>query len=121
MLGGGLGRFRGRGRVLETAELSLQLRDARRRRLVRDEKGRFDPALAAVGQPHVRHVRIALEDLDGRAADEILERLLARIGRGIQAAPPAVRDVDGVCASAAGPHAEREAEKSLLTHPISPT
>jgi len=121
LLGCHLSRLGRRGGVLQAAALGFELDDARGGGLVDDEEGRLDPALAAVGQPNVREARVALEDFDGRAADEVLEWLLAGVGRGVQAEPQAVRDVDGLGPGAAGPRAEHEAEKGLLTHPKSPT
>jgi len=121
LLGGDLSGLRRRDGSLQAAALGFELEDACSRRLVGDEERRLDPALAAVGQPHVRHVRVALEDLDDCPADEVLERLLARIGRRVEAKPQAIRDVDGLGPGTAGPRAEHEAEKALLTHPKSPT
>jgi len=109
LLGGRLGRLRRGGGVLESADLGFELQDARGGRLVGDEIGRFDPALSPIGQSHVRVARIALEHLEGRAADEVLDRLVAGVGRVVQAEPQDVRDVNGFGADATGPQAEREA------------
>jgi len=87
VLGGRLGRLRRGGGVLEVAELGLEIEHARGGRLLGDEECRLDPALAAIGQPHVRIVRIALDHLDGRAADEVVERPVAGIRRRVQAEP----------------------------------
>jgi len=64
----------------------------------------------------VRVARIALEDLERRAADEVFERFIAGIGCLVHAEAQDVGDVSGLGGRAADPRGEREAQNSLLAH-----
>jgi len=88
-----LGRFGRRDIAFEPCDLCFELCKARGRRLESHEERRPDPAFTPVGEAHAGIARVALENLDRGAADEVIERPVARIRRRMNAEAQAVGDI----------------------------